>query len=650
MSRIATSSRTSPGRRGFWGHAWVPLGVLFVLALAVRLAHLLVMRDSPYFLYPIMDSKIHDEWAWALASGQESPWPPPFFRAPLYPYFLALVYSIFGHSPTWARLIQVVLGSASVGLVFHLGRKVFGPRVGWIAGLLGVFYWMFLYFEGELLIVPLIVFLDLVGLVLVLRAVERKTPALYLAAGLLFGLSAIARPNVLLFTLAAAVWLLMAHGPEPVRRSARGVGLFALGVLIPIAPVTTANTLAGDFVLIASQGGVNFYIGNNPQSDAIQAVVPGTRTDWWGGYHDTVLIAEQALGRPLKPSQVSAYWYGRGLDFARSEPGSALRLLVRKLYLFWNHREFGNNRDTYFVQARSPVLGLLSPVGFGLIAPLALVGLALAWRRCPTSRILVLFVIIYMISVVLFFVNARYRMPVVPVLLLFAAYAVVTLAERVRAMDLGQTLGLAIPVLLFALAVNSNLHGLEKTNPAFGHYNLGLTYLNAGDLARAREEFETALRHDPDRRDAKHNLGITLIEAQRYEEAERVLGELVTRHPDDAEAYYALGNARSALGDLDGAARELTYAISLRPYYYEAFHSLGVVRYRQDRLDEAEVLFRKAVGIYPEFAGAYNNLGIVLARRGDLEPARDMFEKALWIDPAHTGARENLAKLPAPHR
>ncbi len=85
--------------------------------------------------------------------------------------------------------------------------------------------------------------------------------------------------------------------------------------MLPILPVTLANTLSGDFVLIASQGGVNFYIGNNPESDALRAVVPGTRTDWWGGYNDAIFMAEEALGRKLKPSEVSRYWYGRGLEF-----------------------------------------------------------------------------------------------------------------------------------------------------------------------------------------------------------------------------------------------------------------------------------------------------------------------------------------------
>ncbi len=645
MSDTYLTVERAPRPKGSSRKAWLPPVLLFILALAVRLAHLYLMRQSPYFLYPIMDSRIHDEWAWSIVSGQNAVWTAPFFRAPLYPYFLAGIYWIFGHSLTLARVAQTILGSMSVVLIFLIGRRVFGSRTAWIGSLSAVFYWMFLYFEGELLIVPLIVFLDLAGLFVFLRALDRPRARSFLLAGLLFGMSAVARPNILLFAIAGAVWLVIVYRKESMRAPLLRTVAFTVGVILPILPVTAANVLSGDFILIASQGGVNFYIGNNPQSDALQAVVPGTRTDWWGGYYDTILIAEKDLGRQLKPSEVSRYWYGRGVDFIRTEPQAAARLFLRKLYLFWNHHEFGNNQDIYFQQSRAPVLRWLSPVGFGLVAPLGLLGMAIGWRRARKSRPLSLFVLVYALSVILFFMSARYRMPVVPILLLFGASAAGTWIDVLRSRRIRQATAMVVPAVLFALVVNSNFHKLEKIHFAFGHYNLGLTYVHAGRFEQAIEEFREALHHDPGRRDASYNLATTLIQTGRQSEAERVLRDALNRYPDDAEAHYAMGSALVSMGNLEEAVQELTHAVSLRPNYFEAHQRLGVALYRQDRLGEAEASFRRALEIHPRFAAAYNNLGIVLARKGNLEAAREMFEETLRLDPAHEGAAENLERL-----
>ena len=90
------------------------------------------------------------------------------------------------------------------------------------------------------------------------------------------GLSAIARPNVLLFGPAIVVWLAIVHRREALRALIY-VACVTTGCLLVILPITIRNYVVGkDVALIATQGGVNFYIGNNPQADGRTAIVPGT--------------------------------------------------------------------------------------------------------------------------------------------------------------------------------------------------------------------------------------------------------------------------------------------------------------------------------------------------------------------------------------
>jgi hypothetical protein len=201
----------------------------------------------------------------------------------------------------------------------------------------------------------------------------------------------------------------------PARAALGEALLFAAGLVLPILPVTLHNALVGhDFVPIASQGGVNFYIGNNPVADGYTAIVPGTRATWWGGHDAAVAIAEHARGRALRASEVSRYWTAEGLAFLRADPAAALRLYVRKLYLFWWGAEISNNEHIYFLRRYSlPMQATLWHAGlyfpFGLVGPLALLGMGLAWVRLRARVVpLVAFVALYMISVVLFFVCARY--------------------------------------------------------------------------------------------------------------------------------------------------------------------------------------------------------------------------------------------------
>ena len=194
------------------------------------------------------------------------------------------------------------------------------------------------------------------------------------------------------------------------------------------------NAIVGhDRVLISSQSGVNLYIGNNERSDGSSAIVPGTRPDWWGGYYDSIALAEADMGRALKPSEVSAWYTRKSFAFWRDHPSQAMALLGFKLRLFWTDWELGNNHDErFFALEFGPVLRWL-PIGFGWLAPFGLLGFLLATRRVRSLFPLWIFLPVYTVSVVAYFVCARFRVPVLPVLMIFAAYAAVHLVDALRA-------------------------------------------------------------------------------------------------------------------------------------------------------------------------------------------------------------------------
>ena len=102
--------------------------IISAVAFVLRLVHLLQLRhNDPLFLSPQMDSLYHHEWALAIAAGREFI-ADAFFRAPLYPYFLGLLYKLFGANLMVVRIIQSLIGSASCGLVYLLARQLLKPQ------------------------------------------------------------------------------------------------------------------------------------------------------------------------------------------------------------------------------------------------------------------------------------------------------------------------------------------------------------------------------------------------------------------------------------------------------------------------------------------------------------------------------------------
>jgi 4-amino-4-deoxy-L-arabinose transferase-like glycosyltransferase len=481
-------------RRNDYRNLLIVVGV----ALVVRIIFFFLYKhNNPLFYYPVMDAKEYHEWALEILSGNF--WDNEvFFRAPLYPYLLALLYKVSGGSIAFAIFFQQLIGVVTALLVYLLARQFFVPRVSLLAGIVAALYWPFLYFEGDLLVVALIVCLDVFALFLITRSMRTHRPLGLIGAGVIIGISAIARPSILILLPVLPLVFYLYGRNRAVGASGRWIKQSLLvfgGAMILISPVIVRNYVIGrDIVPIASQGGVNFYIGNNPQSDGRSAVIPGTRWDWRGSHEDAVRIAEAARGRSLKPSEVSNFYFREGLKFIFGSPDRSIPLLARKFALFWAGGERSNNKYIYFFWQKSG-LGEVPLPGFWLVAPLGLAGAVLLWRKRRDFWLLYLFVTSYTIGVVAFFVTARFRLPVVPVLIIFAAYAAFVLWRAFRQRSVSGWRTAVLVALCFVIVDIDFVRFREHTigAHALSHYTLANAYLVRGAKDKAIAEYEQAM-------------------------------------------------------------------------------------------------------------------------------------------------------------
>ena len=610
---------------------------LFFFALAIRLIYLAEIRGTDFFSILVGDGFVYDSWALAIRNdwiGREV-----FYQAPLYPYFLAAVYTFFGHDPMAVRLIQIILGSASCVLAALAGRSFFSFRVGLCAGFLLALYSPAIFFDGliqkaglDLFFMTLLLFLlgkiecaatpsGRASLAPFAKQVERQDRRRWpVLTGFVLGCLALTRENAIALFPLLLIWLIW-------RFRDRKWLLFSAGLILALAPVTVRNAwVGGEFVVTTSQFGPNFYIGNNAAADG------GYRPLRWGNgsalleRRDATEIAEQSAGRRLTPREVSSFWSARAFDWIGSHPADWLLLMARKTLLVWNDRELPDSDEPFVYEDSSLTLALSGFVfSFGTIAPLALAGIAATWadRRRLAPLYLCLFGIAA--STALFFVFARYRFSMVPILVLFAAAG---MAEFIRLVTEKRAAGLfAYAVLIAASGVVVRWNLNPQENPrAMAYYNLAVSLEKGGAPEKAAVYYEKSLHSKPDYLQAHINLGILLANRGEVDRAIAHYQEALRIKPENPVAWNNLGNALSTRGDVGPAAGWLARAVKAEPGNAIYHSNLARVLVMQDKLTEAEAHYRLALKIQPDFPQAQNGLATVLElkknlRKKDLGPS-----------------------------
>jgi len=304
---------------------------LIVLSIGLRVVFLSQVYDNPFFNNPTSDAYYYDAQAQSIAGGDVLG-RDVFFRAPGYPYLLGLIYATFGHSYLTVRIIQHLLGVAALVLLYLLAHRLFNPTVAAVAAVLMALYPVLMYFEGQLLFDSFLTLLCLSWLLLLCHTRETPVVRRWLLVGFLYGLICVTRPTFLPFTVPLfgyEIWRWF-------KRAGKGkallvAGALTTGIALSILPVTIRHyVVASDAVLISSQGGINFFIGNNPKADGYTARIPTDAGASWE-IAEMSLYVERVVGHRRTPSEESSFWYAKGMEFIYHQPVHFAALLIKEV-------------------------------------------------------------------------------------------------------------------------------------------------------------------------------------------------------------------------------------------------------------------------------------------------------------------------------
>jgi len=506
----------------------VQAALIFALAFLLRTLFLAEMLPHPLLDINLVrgtDMEGYIRWGWRIAQGN---WlgrgEGPFYQGPAYPYLLALTFAAFGFTLLPALLVQAFLGSLTAVLTYWIGRRLFGAAAGLTAGLGVAAYAMLVFFGVILHSTTLEVFLATLAILALVVAAERGG-GWWFWAGAAAALTALARPNFLLIPPFVVAAILIRERGRPMTPALRSAAFFVLGFVLVIAPVTLRNVVIGkQFVILSSAGPETFRIANSYDSTPLNFVYPK---------------------RPQMPLASWAFWRHQAV----------------KGVLFWWGFEAPQNVNYYLFRTVSDSLRL-PLVAYWAVVPLAAAGLLACGRRWRDLLPLLLLGLGYYLSVVAFHIVGRFRLPLVPLLIILAAVALVRAgalfgAGRWRPLLAGAT-------LVAALMGLTHPWGFPLIYPV-DHANYGYILANRGDLPAGLRELGVAEAGLPGRPGLNYDMGRMLMVLGRPAEALPRFEREMRVAPQHPELFRRAGMTAWRAGDPERARIYLERYLALAP-------------------------------------------------------------------------------------
>ena len=588
--------KTEP-RSGRW-----PLGagaLLFLFVFALRLAALVRLTHSALLIPSRGDMHFYNDWAKQILDGQFTQ-PLAFYGLPGYAYLLAFLGRLFGENPFVPGLLQAMVDAGTAVLIYRIFIAVFGSR-GQVraAALLAAIGWGFFVPAQaySVVLMPTAWFVFVFWFV-VWRLVRDSFATTVLESfllALLVGITATAVATILAVVPLMIAALIFRKASSSWPKLAAQTGVLLLGLVIGTSPCWIHNYLiARDPVALSAHSGINFWIGNNPDANGYPRFPPGLRAGQAAMLQDSIDQAEVNAGHPLKHAEVSRFWSDKAKNFITTRFGDWLKLIGLKLRNFWNAFQYDDLSIITILREQ----GVIFPgLYFGLIAALAIPGIVFAWSVSPGCRWIFGAILLAMVSVLTVFVTERYRLVVVPGLLIFAAIGLSIFWQKIIEMEL-RTAALYLIILLFS----ARFVAWPQRDPslwALDSYNAGWQALESNNLPLAENKLAIAYAYVP----------------------------------DNSETLFALGNLRLAQSNSGAAAEFYRAVLALDPKHKGAFNNLGVIALDASEFDAAENWFRRAEDVDPRNPKTHFMLARVFLGKNDRNAARTEIATAIQLKP-----------------
>ena len=417
---------------------------IIITAILLRVASALLLGNQVTVLPGIYDQISYDNLAQRVVDGYgftfaEEHWPitrpgePTAHWSFLYTLYLTAIYTLFGHQPVIARILQaIVVGALQTYLTYLIAEKIFAQKIGLIAAAISAVYMYFIYYGGALMTEPFYITAILWSLFLAMRMAEiddfQQTIKFGVGLGIALGITVVLRQVFLLFIPFLFIWIWIARFRRRLHLSLISTGLSIGLIVLCVLPISLYNqSRFGRFVLLNTNSGYAFFFGNHPYYGT--HFIPILHTDVYLSFIPKELrsLDEAALDQALLQ---------RGLQFVFDDPRRYVLLSISRIpayFMFWPSSD------------SSLISNIARVSSFGVTLPFMLYGLVacLGKKHVQTGNhllnlfasptgLLIVFAVIYASVHILTWALIRYRLPIDAVLIPFAAFAISNVFEQAK--------------------------------------------------------------------------------------------------------------------------------------------------------------------------------------------------------------------------
>ncbi len=569
--------------------------LLFILAFTLRLAYLIFLKTHYFFFeHPSDDVQYYLAWADDIARGN---WlgTKTFYGLPLYPYFLAVLKRLFLNNNLLIHLIHLILGSLNCVFIFKISQQLFKKRIAVLGGLLTASNFILIYYDCLATAVPLIILFSLVMIDSFLNQKNLTNKKSWFILGTLLGISTLADGKFLIFAFLLLIYLVITNR--------KNIWLFCRQKLFPltlafvlILSITGLRNkiVGGSWVLISAQTGLSFYVGNNPQADGIYANPDFIRPNHEAQDEDQIIIAESALQKKLTDREVSQFWRNQALSFIKNNPKAYLELLSKKFLLFFTETERTFDMDLIFQRNWKRMLDI-NP--YFVICPIALLGLFLS-RNNPKTVVINLMIISQLIFTLIFFLNNRHRAAILPLFIIYEAYALDWLANKIRDKNFLPLFATGIFMILFWITFRPTFLNAREVD--FLRYSkMGPIYEHQKNYTKAQEQYFKALEITPNDTNSLNNLANSFFLEKNFSSAKKYYNQVLKLNPQHIDALYNLA------------------------YTYE----------HTEQTSEALTLYAKVTELQRNSIDAYLGMANIYQKKGDCQKAYEQYQRAIELKP-----------------
>jgi 4-amino-4-deoxy-L-arabinose transferase-like glycosyltransferase len=397
------------------------LAIILLVAASARLIMAIYLGDSAD-TWPIHDQTTYDHLAQRVLAGKgfsfDRNWypyiaadtPTSYFSTTMVLY-LAAIYGVFGYHPLAARVVTALIGTLTVYLIFRLGSRLFGVQVGLLAAGIAAVYAYLVYYSASLMTETMFITAVLLALNTAFGLAEKSTWRGWLLLGGALAVAVLFRIAVLPFAFVLVAWIFFSSSRRP---SVAMLVLPFLIIALAISPWTARNyQLYGRFMLAESQFGHVFWNGNHPNRDVSY------------DFEESAWVAPIPPDiRHLNEAEKTYTLLNRAIESIQADPGRFVQLSLNRakvMFMFWPSPH------------SSTISNLARVLSFGILLPFMVYGFILSLRNWRRFSLLYLFIAVHVSVHLASWVLIRYRLPIEPLLIVFAAAGILDIRNRITA-------------------------------------------------------------------------------------------------------------------------------------------------------------------------------------------------------------------------